>query len=117
MSIHEHLPPQDKAVEGSGLDEGAGASQAGSEGQVGSTSIVQPWLHEARQMPKEEFKQEVERELTGKEDGTVGDYVLQTYPSQIPVIERAIEPAALMLGCDRPEATVSHRASPLRNSL
>jgi hypothetical protein len=25
------------------------------------------WLHKAREMPKEEFKQEVERELTGRE--------------------------------------------------
>jgi hypothetical protein len=25
------------------------------------------WLHKAREMPKEEFKQEVERELTGQE--------------------------------------------------
>ena len=25
------------------------------------------WLHKARQMPKEEFKQEVEKELTGRE--------------------------------------------------
>jgi hypothetical protein len=24
------------------------------------------WLHKARQMPKEDFKREVERELTGK---------------------------------------------------
>jgi hypothetical protein len=24
------------------------------------------WLHRARQMPKEQFKQEVERELTGR---------------------------------------------------
>ena len=25
------------------------------------------WLHKAREMPKEQFKQEVEKELTGKE--------------------------------------------------
>jgi hypothetical protein len=25
------------------------------------------WLHKARAMPKEEFKQEVEKELTGRE--------------------------------------------------
>jgi len=25
------------------------------------------WLHKARHMPKEEFKQEVEKELTGRE--------------------------------------------------
>jgi hypothetical protein len=31
----------------------------------------------------------------------VGDYLLQLYQSQIPVIERAIETASLMLGSDR----------------
>jgi len=36
------------------------------------------WLHKARVAPKEEFKQEVERELTEWQNGTVGDYLLQT---------------------------------------
>jgi hypothetical protein len=38
------------------------------------------WLHKARVAPKEEFKQEVERELTEWQNGTVGDYLLQTVP-------------------------------------
>jgi hypothetical protein len=33
--------------------------------------------------------------------GTVGNHLLQTVPSQIPVVERAIETAAPMLGSER----------------
>jgi hypothetical protein len=52
-------------------------------------------------MPTEEFKQEVERELTGKETEPWEIIYFKLYQSQIPVIERAIETAALMLGSDR----------------
>ena len=62
------------------------------------------WLHKARQMPKEEFKQEVEKELTGKETEPWEIIYFKLYQSQIPVIERAIETAALMLGSDRSRA-------------
>jgi hypothetical protein len=49
-------------------------------------------------MPKEEFKQEVEKELTGRE---TEPWEIVLYKSQIPVIEQAIETAALMLGSDK----------------
>ena len=52
-------------------------------------------------MPKEEFKQEVEKELTGEGNGTMGDRLLQVVPESVPVVEKAIETAALMLGSDR----------------
>jgi hypothetical protein len=51
-------------------------------------------------MPKESFKQEVERELTGDSE----PYELVTfklYKSQLPVVEQAIETAGLMLGSDK----------------
>jgi len=35
------------------------------------------WLHKARSLPKDEFKREVERELTGRESEPCGDYLLQ----------------------------------------
>jgi hypothetical protein len=35
------------------------------------------WLHQAREMPKEEFKQGVERELTGTGNRTLGSYLFQ----------------------------------------
>src|ERR1035441_4084737 len=59
------------------------------------------WLHKARQMPKEDFKQEVEKELTGRETEPWEIIYFKLYQSQMPVIERAIETAALMLGSDR----------------
>jgi len=52
-------------------------------------------------MLKEDFKQEVEKELTGKETEPWAIVYFKLYQSQIPVIERAIETAALMLGSDR----------------
>jgi hypothetical protein len=52
-------------------------------------------------MPKEEFKQEVEKELTGRETEQWEIVYFKLYQSQTPVIERAIETAALMLGSDQ----------------
>jgi hypothetical protein len=59
------------------------------------------WLHKAREMPKEEFKREVEKELTGQETEPWEIIYFKLYKSQIPVIEQAIETAALMLGTDK----------------
>jgi hypothetical protein len=59
------------------------------------------WLHKAREMPKEQFKQEVEKELTGKETEPSEIIYFKLYKSQIPVVEQAIETAALMLGSDK----------------
>ncbi len=52
-------------------------------------------------MPKEEFKREVEKELTGRETEPYEIIYFKIYKSQIPVIEQAIETAALMLGTDK----------------
>ena len=52
-------------------------------------------------MPKEEFKREVEKELTGRETEPWEIIYFKFYKSQIPVIEQAIETAALMLGTDK----------------
>ena len=52
-------------------------------------------------MPKEQFKQEVERELTGRETEPWEIIYFKLYKSQIPVIEQALETAALMLGSDK----------------
>ncbi len=40
------------------------------------------WLHKARQMPKEEFKQEVEKELTGRETEPWEIIYFKLYESQ-----------------------------------
>jgi len=62
------------------------------------------WLHKAREMPKDQFKQEVEKELTGRETEPWEIIYFKLYRSQTPVIERAIETAALMLGSERSRA-------------
>ena len=60
-----------------------------------------PWVHKARAMPKDQFRREVEKELTGREEEPAELIYFKVYKSQIPVIEQAIETAALMLGSDR----------------
>jgi len=52
-------------------------------------------------MPKEDFKKEVKRELTGRETEPWEIIYFKLYQSQMPVVDKAIETAALMLGSDR----------------
>jgi hypothetical protein len=52
-------------------------------------------------MPKDEFKREVEKELTGRETEPWDIIYFKLYKSQIPLIEQAIETAALMLGTNK----------------
>ena len=52
-------------------------------------------------MPKEQFRREVEKELTGQETEPHEIIYFKFYKSQIPVIEQALETAALMLGTDK----------------
>jgi hypothetical protein len=100
MSIHEHLPPQArKDLKQVGWTKGLElAKLARAEGQRFDCAT---WMHKAREMPKEQFKQEVERELTGRESEPWEIIYFKLYKSQIPVIEQAIETAALMLGSDK----------------
>src|SRR6201988_4089767 len=60
-----------------------------------------PWVHNAQELPREEFKREVERHLTGKESEPWEILYFKAYKSQLPVIERALETAGLMLGTDK----------------
>ncbi len=59
------------------------------------------WLHKAKEMPKEGFKCAVERHLTGKETGSSEIIYFKVYKSQLPVVEKALETAGLMLGTDK----------------
>jgi hypothetical protein len=59
------------------------------------------WLHKARELPKEGFKGEVERHLTGKETESWEIIYFTLYRSQLPVVEKALETAGLMLGTDK----------------
>jgi len=100
MSIHEHLPPQvRRELKEIGWTKGRElAKLARAEGQQFDCA---PWVHKARSTPREEFRREVEKELTGRETEPHETIYFKVYKSQIPVIEQAIEAAALMLGSDK----------------
>jgi hypothetical protein len=100
MSIHEHLPPQvRRELKEVGWTKGLELAKiARRDGQEFDCAT---WLHRAQSMPKEEFRREVEKELTGKETEPSELIYFKVYRSQTPVIEQAIETAALMLGTDK----------------
>ena len=100
MSIHEHLPPQARnSLKKVGWTKGLElAKVARAEGQNFDCAT---WLHKAREMPREDFRREVEKELTGRETEPNEIIYFKIYKSQIPIIEQAIETAALMLGTDK----------------
>ena len=58
-------------------------------------------MHKAQALPKEEFKREVERHLTGQEREPWEMLYFKVYKSQLQVVERALETASLMLGPER----------------
>lgn len=100
MSIHEHLPKQvNKALVEIGWRKAAELVKVARSKP--NDFECAPWVHKARVMPREEFRREVEKHLTGK-DVEASDLVyFKLYKSQLPVIEQAIETAALMLGSDK----------------
>ena len=100
MSIHEHLPPQvRKELKQVGWAKGLELAKLARRDRQDFDCAT--WLHKAREMPKEDFKREVEKELTGKDTEPWEIIYFKLYKSQIPVIEQAIETAALMLGSDK----------------
>ena len=100
MSIHEHLPPQArKELKEVGWTKGVELAKLARRDGQGFDCAT--WMHKARELPKDEFKQAVEKELTGKETEPWEIVYFKLYKSQIPVIEQAIETAALMLGSDK----------------
>ena len=100
MSIHENLPPETrKELKSVGWTKGLElAKVARAEGQSFDCAT---WMHKARQMPKEEFRRAVEKELTGRETEPHEIIYFKLYKSQISVIEQALETAALMLGTNK----------------
>src|SRR5690348_3967709 len=100
MAIHEHLPKVAKADL-----KHVGWSKATELVKVARRDREQfdcaTWLHKATEMPKEEFKREVEKHLSGQETEPWEIIYFKVYKSQLPVIERALETAALMLGNDK----------------
>jgi hypothetical protein len=97
MAIHEHLPKQTrKQLKQVGWTKAAELVKvARSDGQRFDCAT---WLHKAQQLPKDEFKREVDKHLTGKETEPWEIIYFKLYKSQLLVVEQALETAALMLG-------------------
>src|SRR2546423_2903959 len=100
MSIHEHLPPQVRQeLKQIGWTKAAELTKvARSDGKEFDCAT---WLHKAHSLPKEQFKHEVDKHLTGKGSEPSAIIYFKLYKSQIPVIEQAIDTAALMLGSNK----------------
>jgi hypothetical protein len=100
MSIHEHLPkPARRKLKQVGWTKAAELVKvARSDGPHFDCAT---WLHKAHSLPKEEFKREVERHLTGKETEPYEIIYFKLYKSQLPVVDEALETVALMLGTDK----------------
>jgi hypothetical protein len=100
MAIHENLTRIPKQH----LQE-VGWSKATEMAKVarrdGSDFDCATWLHKAKELPKEAFKREVERHLTGQETEPWEIIYFKLYKSQIPIIEQAFETASLMLGAQK----------------
>ena len=100
MTIHEHLTRVSKSQ----LRE-MGWTKARELAKVarkdGAEFACAPWVHKAKELPKEQFRREVERHLTGKEMEAWEILYFKVYKSQLTVVEKALETAALMLGTDK----------------
>jgi len=100
MAIHEHLPrvPKQQLREMGWTKARELAKVARREGERFESA---PWVHKAQVLPKEEFKREVEKHLTGRETEPWELLYFKLYKSQLAVVEQALETAALMLGSDK----------------
>src|SRR5579863_2598593 len=101
MSIHEHLPaPVKRELKQVGWTKGLELAKLARR-KDGQAFDCATWLHKARALPKEEFRREVEKELTGRDEESSELMYFKLYKSQIPVVEQALETAAMMLGTDK----------------
>jgi len=100
MSIHENLPPEARRkLKDVGWTKGLELAKVARKKGQGFDCAT--WLHKAEAMAKDQFRREVERELTGEDSEPWELVYFKLYQSQIPVVDRALETAALMLGSDR----------------
>jgi len=100
MTIHEHLTrvpkPQLREIGWTKARELVKVAR-----KDGDEFVCAPWVHKAKELPREEFRREVERHLTGKETEPWEILYFKVYKSQLSVVEKALETAALMLGTDK----------------
>jgi hypothetical protein len=99
MSIHEHLPrPIRHELKQLGWSKAAELAKVARREQEHFKSA--DWLHKAQSMPHQRFREEVEKHLTGESEASEVIY-FKVYKNQMPVIEQALDTAALMLGSDK----------------
>jgi hypothetical protein len=100
MTIHEHLTrvpkPQLREIGWTKARELVKVAR-----RDGPEFACAPWVHKAKTLAREQFQREVERHLTGKETEPWEIIYFKLYKSQLPVVEKAIETAGLMLGTDK----------------
>ena len=100
MAIHEDLTPiRKRELEQIGWTKARELAKVARRDRQKFESA--PWVHKASTMPREEFKREVDRYLTGKDNEPWEILYFKAYKSQLPVIEQALEKAGLMLGTDK----------------
>ena len=100
MAIHEQLPRQThRDLKQVGWTKAAELTKVAR--RDGQRFDCATWLHKAQELPKEEFKREVERHLTGQDAEPWEMLYFKVYKSQLQVIERALETASLMLGSQK----------------
>src|ERR1700730_9649434 len=100
MAIHEHLTPiRKRELELIGWTKARELAKGARRDRQGLGYA--PRVHKANTMPREEFKREVDRSLTGKDSEPWEILYFKAYKSQLPVIEQALKTAALMLGSDK----------------
>src|SRR5512146_3462964 len=99
MSIHEQLPRTvKKELKQVGWSKAAELAKVAR--RDGERFDCANWLHKAQELPTQQFKDEVEKYLTGESEPSELIY-FKVYRSQLPVIEQALEIASRMLGSDR----------------
>jgi hypothetical protein len=99
MSIHENLPrPVRSQLKQLGWSKAAELAKVARREREQFKSA--DWLHKAQSMPHQQFKEEVEKYLTGESEASELIY-FKVYKSQVPIVEQALETATRMLGSDR----------------
>ncbi len=99
ISIHEQLPRQVRSeLKQVGWSKAAELAKVARRDQ--ERFDCANWLHKAKTTSTQQFKDEVDKYLTGASEPSELIY-FKVYKSQVPVIEQALETAARMLGSDR----------------
>ncbi len=100
MSIHDHLrqiPTQE--IENLGWSKALElAKVARSEGRHFDSAT---WLHRAKEVTKQELKEEVYKYFTGEDYEPYEMVYFKLYESQLPVVERALYVASRMVGTEK----------------